>query len=104
MRSLTIDIISIIAVLLGLILPFAGFICLMFCKYILHFCIECQYLHSQSLKMRIAMLERKYPQSSAYITMLKRQLHMYLCNPALDRETEKETICRLTKQARKKGD
>ena len=104
MRNLVMNIISVIAIFVGLILPFLGLAWLIFCKHILHIYTASQYLHSQSLKMRIALLEHKYTQNNAYIAMLKRQLHMYLNNPALDRETENEVICRLAKQARKKGD
>ena len=102
MRNLVTDIISTIVILLGLVLPFLELAWLMFCKYILHLRTECQYLHSQTLKMRIVMLEQKYPQNNANITMLRRQLHMYLNNPTLDREAENEVIYRLVKLARKK--
>ncbi len=98
MRNMATDIVSVILIVFGLILPYMEWLRLTFCKYILHISVEGQYLHSQSLKLRIALLEQNYPQNNYYIIMLRKQLQMYLNNPSLDRETEMQMIRRIIKE------
>lgn len=112
MRTLVTDIISVFLFFMGVILPLLGWIWIAFCKYVRHFrkgcnnhrcwyrCRKCPHLHSEQLQMRIALLEQKYPSGNDYIEMLKRQLQVYLDNPALDRETESQMIKRLVREAK----
>lgn len=115
MRTLAIDIILTIVCFGGLMLPLCGWIWIALCKYVLHFhrkcnnhncwfrCRKCPPLHSEQLEKRIALLEQKYPSDHAYIGILKRQLKMYLDNPALDRETEDEMFHRLVREEKERN-
>ncbi|MDE5590518.1 MAG: hypothetical protein K2J60_15495 [Acetatifactor sp.] len=48
-------------------------------------------------------MEKKYPADHNYITLLKRQLQMYLDDPVLDRETESQMISRIVSEAKEKN-
>lgn len=101
-------------VFLGLILPLCGWVWIALCKYVLHFrkgcnnrrcwyrCKKCPYLHSEGLEMRIKVLEHKQVKDPNYIALLRKQLQVYLDNPKLDRETEREMIYRLAGEAKRK--
>ncbi|MDE7224213.1 MAG: hypothetical protein K2O34_10585 [Acetatifactor sp.] len=115
MSNEAIDYLIFFIVFFGLIPSTLMWLWIAFCKYILHFrrgcnnrkcwyhCKKCPFLHSEQLKLRIAMLESKYPKDHGYITMLRNQLQMYLDNPDLDRETESETLKRLSKEAKERA-
>ncbi len=115
MRTLATDIVAVVMLFFGLVLPLCGWVWIAFCKYVLHFhkdcdnhscwyrCKKCPYLHSEQLEVRIAMLQEKYPSDHAYIRMLKKQRKMYLDNPDLDKETESQMIHSLVREAEERN-
>lgn len=114
MRTVATDIIMVIFLVGGGLLPLCFQLWVGCCKHIRHFhkgcnntkcwyrCKKCPPLHSEQLEMRIALLEHNYPGEHRYIEFLKHQQQMYSDNPVLDRETDSEMIERLGREAKEK--